>query len=107
MPLLFYPSSFSAFCLNLACTYSHSSFHLTKHKRANYYIPKEVRSQGVQVLGSSLPKYNCIHYQNVSRLDSGCGSVGRVVTSDTRGLRFEYSHVQNCIENISIFDSLE
>ena len=25
---------------------------------------------------------------------SGCGSVGKVVASDTRGLRFEYSHWQ-------------
>ena len=29
---------------------------------------------------------------------SGCGSVGRVVASDTRGLRFESSHQQKFIQ---------
>ena len=31
---------------------------------------------------------------------SGCGSVGRAVTSDTRDLRFEYSFGQNFIMKI-------
>ena len=30
-----------------------------------------------------------------SLLGSGCGSVGRAVASNTRGLRFEFSHHQN------------
>ena len=33
---------------------------------------------------------------------SGCGSVGRVVASDTRGLRFESSHRQNFIHVFTI-----
>ena len=31
------------------------------------------------------------------KLGSGCGSVGRTVNSDTRGLRFESSHRQKII----------
>ena len=34
---------------------------------------------------------------------SGCGSVGRVVTSDTRGPRFESSHRQKFIYNEHLF----
>ena len=34
---------------------------------------------------------------NFGVLGSGCGSVGRAVASDTRGLRFESSHRQNFI----------
>ena len=32
---------------------------------------------------------------------SGCGSVGRLVASDSRGRRFKSSHRRNCIQNIS------
>ena len=42
---------------------------------------------------------------------SGCGSVGRAVTFDTRGPRFDSSHRQNCIEhlfvNLSIINCIE
>ena len=44
-------------------------------------------------------------------LGSGCGSVGRAVTFDTRGPRFDSSHRQNCIEhlfvNLSIINCIE
>ena len=33
-------------------------------------------------------------------MGSGCGSVGRVVASNTRGPRIEYSHRQNFIMNM-------
>ena len=35
----------------------------------------------------------CKHF---AELDSGCGSVGRAVASNTRGLQFESSHRQIC-----------
>ena len=41
------------------------------------------------------------HKQN-NENDSGCGSVGRVVASDTRGLQFESSHRQNFIHVFTI-----
>ena len=33
-------------------------------------------------------------------LGSSCGSVGRAVASDSRGLRFKYRHRQKIIENL-------
>ena len=33
-------------------------------------------------------------------MDSGCGSVGRAVASNSRGLRFESSHQQKIILNV-------
>ena len=39
-------------------------------------------------------------------LGSGCGSVGRPVSSDTRGLRFESSHWQNFILRAFIYCQL-
>ena len=35
-------------------------------------------------------------------LGSGCGAIGSVVDSDTRGPRFETSHRQNFSEHLSI-----
>ena len=35
-------------------------------------------------------------------LGSGCGSVGRVVAYDTRGLQFDSSHQQNFIEHLFV-----
>ena len=54
----------------------------------------------------------------IEMLGSCCGSVGRVVTADARGLRFKSSHWQtfisdiylftvNCIEKTKIKDSRE
>ena len=37
-------------------------------------------------------------------LGSGCGSVGRAVASDARGLRFESSHRQTFISDIYLFE---
>ena len=45
--------------------------------------------------------YHQLQPQNkTSILGSGCGSVGRAVVSDTRGLEFEYRHHQNFKMNI-------
>ena len=38
---------------------------------------------------------------------SGCGSVGRAVAFDTRGLRFDSSHRQNFIEHLFINSCIE
>ena len=38
--------------------------------------------------------------RNLTNLGSGCGSVGRVVASKSRGPQFEYSHWQTFILNI-------
>ena len=40
-------------------------------------------------------------------VESGCGSIGRVVAFDTRGLRFDSSHRQNFIEQSSIINCIE
>ena len=41
----------------------------------------------------------------ILKLGSGCGSVGRVVGSDTRGPQFESSRSQNYLVNIFTFNS--
>ena len=38
---------------------------------------------------------------------SGCGSVGRAVTSDTRGPRFGSSHCQNLYQTLFTVDCTE
>ena len=38
---------------------------------------------------------------------SGCGSVGRAVAFDTRGLQFDSSHRQNFIEHLFIINCIE
>ena len=38
---------------------------------------------------------------------SGCGSVGRAVAFNTRGLRFDSSHRQNFIEHLFIINCIE
>ena len=43
---------------------------------------------------------------NVGRLGSGCGAVGRAVAWDTRGLRFESSHLLTFILNICILSTV-
>ena len=40
-------------------------------------------------------------------MGSGCGSVGRAVVFDTRGLRFDSSHRQNFIEHLFIINCIE
>ena len=45
--------------------------------------------------------------QNLQLLGSGCGSVGRVVTSYTRGPRFESSHRQKFIEHLFTVNYIE
>ena len=42
-------------------------------------------------------------YQNSDASGSGCGSVGRVVASDTRGPRFKFSHWQKIIYMEQLF----
>ena len=48
--------------------------------------------------GISGQSYRLIIYNR----GSGCGSVGRAVAYDTRGLRFDYSHWQNLIEHLFV-----
>ena len=40
-------------------------------------------------------------------MGSGCGSVGRAVAYNTRGLRFDSSHWQNFIEHLFIINCIE
>ena len=40
-------------------------------------------------------------------MGSGCGSVGRAVDFDTRGLQFNSSHRQNFIEHLFIINCIE
>ena len=40
-------------------------------------------------------------------MGSGCGSVGRAVACNTRGLRFDSSHRQNFIEHLFIINCIE
>ena len=40
-------------------------------------------------------------------MGSDCGSVGRAVAFDTRGLRFDSSHRQNFIEHLFIISCIE
>ena len=47
-----------------------------------------------------------IERKNNNLMGSGCGSVGRVVTSDTRGLQFEASYRQNFIWNICLLSTV-
>ena len=44
---------------------------------------------------------------NVHKLGSGCGSVGRAVTSDSRGSQFESSHRRKFIMNILLLTVLK
>ena len=40
-------------------------------------------------------------------MGSGCGSVGRAVASDARGLWFESSQLQICIQNMLLLLTVE
>ena len=54
-----------------------------------YFSAEIVKINQIKVIGLTACK--------VFSLGSGCGSVGRMIASDSRGLRFESSHQQNFI----------
>ena len=60
------------------------------------------------VVWRSLPIWNLVRRckDNNKPLGSGCGSVGRAVASDNRGLRFKSSHWQIFIQNISLLSTV-
>ena len=45
--------------------------------------------------------------ENQHKWGSGCGSGGRAVASDTRGLQFKSSHWQNLIQNVYFLLTVE
>ena len=58
-------------------------------------------------LHSSRPHLNLFWKVKIQFQGSGCGSVGRAVTFDTRGPRFDSSHRQNFIEHLFIINCIE
>ena len=70
------------------------SFKLAKLNSALLNISQFLHSSTANKFASAyLSGAECQKPKIINRRDSGCGSVGRAVTSDTRGPRFESNHL--------------